>query len=320
MEAQADLQNFSSFIFELYERSHTHDAVSLLRWGVERLSQAVGTDCCWSGWADLGQSEVEVCGSVSHNLPDDFYDFWTQIKHEDLLARDVMNTGCDFATYSRQGSRHTEGMVALSDRYNIDKLSVIVVENNGSPISLFLSSYRSGRDAKPLGAAELSYLHAAMDHVRYAIERNSRCAGDAEHLLVNGDGRVLAQSQNAIRILRECWPGWNGDRLPDHAPIRVANGSGLAGKLRFEKREVPQFSGPPLFYLTLRGVDPYSQLTTRERQIVDHIVNGLTHKEIARNLGISPATVRNHTQAVLTKLGARNKAALIKIIHAGQLG
>jgi DNA-binding NarL/FixJ family response regulator len=73
-----------------------------------------------------------------------------------------------------------------------------------------------------------------------------------------------------------------------------------------------------LFYLTLRGIDPYSQLTARERQIVDHIVNGLTHKEIARSLEISPATVRNHTQAVLTKLGARNKAALIKIIHAGQ--
>jgi len=95
-------------------------------------------------------------------------------------------------------------------------------------------------------------------------------------------------------------------------------GGAAEGKVRFDKREVAQFSGPPLFYLTLRSSDPCSQLTTRERQIVDHIVDGLTHKEIARSLAISPATVRNHTQAVLTKLGARNKAALIKIIHAGQ--
>jgi DNA-binding CsgD family transcriptional regulator len=317
MEARTDLPNFSAFIFELYERSHTHDSLTLLRWSVERLADAVGTDCNWSGWADLSQNEVDVCGSISHNLPDDFYHFWSQIKHDDLLARDVMKTGCDVATYNRQGSRHTEGMVALSDRYNIDKLSVIVLDHSASPISLFLSSYRSGREAKALGSVELSYLHAAMDHVRFAIERNALCSRGKEHLLVNQDGRVLASSPDALRILRECWPGWNGDRLPELMPTRAAGNSMVEGAIRFEKREAPQFSGPPLFYLTLRGSDPYGQLTTRERQIVDHIVDGLTHKEIARSLGISPATVRNHTQAVLTKLGARNKAALIKIIHAG---
>jgi DNA-binding NarL/FixJ family response regulator len=91
-----------------------------------------------------------------------------------------------------------------------------------------------------------------------------------------------------------------------------------ADTVRFERRAAPQFSGPPLFYLTLRGIDPCSHLTARERQIVDNIIDGLTHKEIARSLGISPATVRNHTQAILTKLGAHNKAALIKMVHAGQ--
>jgi DNA-binding CsgD family transcriptional regulator len=315
MEARADIQNFSAFVFDLYERSHAHDPVTLLRWSIERLSDVVGTDCSWAGWADLSQIEVDVCGSVSHNLPDDFYRFWTEIKHDDLLARDVINTGADIATYNRQGSRHTEGMVALSDRYSIDKLSVTVADRNDSPM-LFMSTYRSGRHAKALGHAELGYLHAAMDHVRFAIERNALCGGAAQ-LLVNADGRVLATSPDAMRILQERWPGWKGDRLPD-SMRGTTGGNTPEHKVRFDRRELPQFSGPPLFYLTLRGIDPYSQLTARERQIVDQIVNGLTHKEIARSLEISPATVRNHTQAVLTKLGARNKAALIKIIHAGQ--
>ena len=318
MEARADLQNFSAFIFELYERSLSHDSVALLRWSVQRLAAAVGTDCHWSGWADLSRKEIDICGSISLNLPDDFFQFWTEIKHDDLLARDVINTGCDVATYSRQGSRHTEGMVALSDRYNIDKLATIVIDNSDSPISLFLSSYRSGRDARALSSAELKYLQAAMDHVRFAIERNTLCSRGREHLLVNEDGRVLAKSPGALRMLREYWPGWSGDRLPNHFPNRATASPMPADTVRFERRAAPQFSGPPLFYLTLRGIDPCSHLTARERQIVDNIIDGLTHKEIARSLGISPATVRNHTQAILTKLGAHNKAALIKMVHAGQ--
>jgi DNA-binding CsgD family transcriptional regulator len=318
MEARANFGTFSAFVFELYERSHTQDTMTLLRWSVDTLGAIVGCDSNWCGWADLRRQEVEVCGAISRNLPDDFFHFWSKIKHDDLLAHDVMHTGCEVASYNRQGSRHTEGMVALSDRYNIDKLSVIVVDHDSSPISLFLSSYRSGRHAKALSAAELQFLRAAMDHVRFAIERNALCGRGGEGLLVNEAGRVLAASPEALRTLREFWPGWNGDRLPEPIAARDSRRATLQAGVRFERREAPRFSGSPLFYLRVRGNDPFSTLTLRERQIVDHIADGLTHKEIARVLGISPATVRNHTQAVLTKLGARNKAAIIKLLHDGQ--
>jgi DNA-binding CsgD family transcriptional regulator len=315
MEARASFESFSRFALELYERSAFQDAVGLLRWSVDRLGELTGCDSNWSGWADLSRQGVEICGSVSRHLPDDFYPFWCGIKHQDLLAQDVINSGRAFATYNRQGSRHTEGMVALSDRYDIDKLSVIVVDK-ASPISLFLSCYRSGRHAKALSASELRFLRAAMDHVRLAVERDALCGRGTDHLLVNDAGRVIAASPQALRRLREQWPGWSGDRLPE--PL-APGGSVPADRpgIRFERRAAPQFSGPPLFYLKLLARDPRGQLTSRERQIVDHIETGLTHKEIARTLGISPATVRNHTQALLTKLGARNKAALIKLVHGG---
>ncbi|WP_315754384.1 MULTISPECIES: helix-turn-helix transcriptional regulator [unclassified Bradyrhizobium] len=72
--------------------------------------------------------------------------------------------------------------------------------------------------------------------------------------------------------------------------------------------------------MRLLGKDPCDSFALRERQIVARIADGLTQKEIARNLGISPATVRNHTQAVLIKLGARNKAARLKLIHSSAAG
>jgi DNA-binding CsgD family transcriptional regulator len=314
MEARAKFETFSAFIFELYERSQVQDAMTVLNWSVQTLGDTVDSDSNWGGWVDLTKDEIDVRASVSRNLPDDYYRFWRIIKHEDLLAHDVISTGCEIATYNRQGARHTEGMVALSDRYYLDKLSVIVIDHKAGATPLFLSSYRSGRNAQPLGPREMQYLRAAMNHVRFAVERNALSRQGEHDLLVSHSGQVLAASPEALRILRECWPSWKGDRMPEPNG-RTARAQVL---IRFEKREAPRFSGPPLFYLRFRGHDPLGRLTPREREIVQHIVDGETHKEIARALDISPATVRNHTQAVLIKLGARNKAALIKLVHAGR--
>ena len=54
-------------------------------------------------------------------------------------------------------------------------------------------------------------------------------------------------------------------------------------------------------------------LSSREMEILNGIVNGLNHKEIAKNLFISPHTVRKHISNIYTKLHVNNKIAAIKI-------
>lgn len=58
--------------------------------------------------------------------------------------------------------------------------------------------------------------------------------------------------------------------------------------------------------------DPYRDLTAREREVFHLICEGLTTKEIARQLGTSTKTAENHRFRVLDKLGARNTAELIR--------
>lgn len=48
-------------------------------------------------------------------------------------------------------------------------------------------------------------------------------------------------------------------------------------------------------------------LTPRESQIVAGLVRGDRNKDIARDLGISPATVKNHVENVLHKLGVERR-------------
>jgi len=58
--------------------------------------------------------------------------------------------------------------------------------------------------------------------------------------------------------------------------------------------------------------DPYGQLTAREREVFHLLAEGLTTKEIARQLGISTKTAENHRARVLAKLGVRNTAELVR--------
>jgi DNA-binding NarL/FixJ family response regulator len=55
------------------------------------------------------------------------------------------------------------------------------------------------------------------------------------------------------------------------------------------------------------------QLSRRETEIVDHLVRGRTNAEIARSLGISEKTVKNHVNHVYTKLHTRNRAETVAL-------
>jgi DNA-binding NarL/FixJ family response regulator len=55
------------------------------------------------------------------------------------------------------------------------------------------------------------------------------------------------------------------------------------------------------------------QLSRREIEIVDHLVRGRTNAEIARSLGISEKTVKNHVNHVYAKLHTRNRAETVAL-------
>jgi RNA polymerase sigma factor (sigma-70 family) len=54
-------------------------------------------------------------------------------------------------------------------------------------------------------------------------------------------------------------------------------------------------------------------LTPREREVLEHAVNGLHAKEIAAALGISPRTVEVHKTRIMDKLQVRNIAELVRL-------
>jgi FixJ family two-component response regulator len=56
----------------------------------------------------------------------------------------------------------------------------------------------------------------------------------------------------------------------------------------------------------------FQSLTPREREVLDAIAQGLTHREVGERLGISPRTVEVHKGRVMEKLGTKTLAELLR--------
>lgn len=68
----------------------------------------------------------------------------------------------------------------------------------------------------------------------------------------------------------------------------------------------------------------FAQLSEREREVLAHIVRGLSNKEIARVLSLSPRTVESHRANIFAKLECASLAQLIRhyadLVDGGEEG
>lgn len=116
--------------------------------------------------------------------------------------------------------------------------------------------------------------------------------------------------------------GASGFIVKDAAPaelvraIRVVDSGEALLSPSVTKRVITQFGQQPANLGTpVPGMD---ELTERERELVAWVATGRSNDEIARELFISPATVRTHIGRAMIKLHARDRAQLV--VFAVQAG
>jgi FixJ family two-component response regulator len=64
----------------------------------------------------------------------------------------------------------------------------------------------------------------------------------------------------------------------------------------------------------------FAALTAREREVLQHVVQGRLNKQIAYDLGIHERTVKRHRTSIMTKLGVHSTPELTKLwMEAGGL-
>jgi len=66
--------------------------------------------------------------------------------------------------------------------------------------------------------------------------------------------------------------------------------------------------------------EPAGGLSRRELEVLRNVAAGLSDKQVAGRLGISPKTVRNHLSQIFSKLKAGNRVeAVINAVRSGLL-
>ncbi len=81
-------------------------------------------------------------------------------------------------------------------------------------------------------------------------------------------------------------------------------------ELKRAKQEIRRLSGA--LDILSKSFPGHEALTPRERVALAQIVRGLSSKEIARDLDISPRTVEFHRTNILKKIGAKNTVDLVR--------
>jgi len=106
----------------------------------------------------------------------------------------------------------------------------------------------------------------------------------------------------------------------DEATVGEALASGAAGfvdkDVSFEDILDRILSVAPASAARLKRVR--TKLSHRELHVLNQVADGLSNKQIARRLGISEKTVRNHLSRVFNKLGATNRTEAV--VHAMRAG
>jgi len=155
-------------------------------------------------------------------------------------------------------------------------------------------------------------------------------------LLLGPQKDLIASNAEAIKIL--CYPGKPGkgrqlsalvaDKIPMELLRADPQGRTIAefisGRRRYictgHSLDMPGTSkGTTAILLervsspevTLYGISKKYNLTTREREAMGHLLRGLTSKEIAQEMNISPNTVKAFLRLVMTKMGVSTRAGLI---------
>ena len=82
----------------------------------------------------------------------------------------------------------------------------------------------------------------------------------------------------------------------------------LMTRPRVARQVLDQFRG---FRKTMEGIA--APLTKRETEILTHVAEGNTNKEIASILSISEQTIKNHVSAILRKLNANDRAHAVTL-------
>ena len=166
-------------------------------------------------------------------------------------------------------------------------------------------------------AFDMAPVGIVMTEARVIRSCNARFAAMTGHdraTLPGQSFRLFYDSERAFAATRDIGltPLREGRDYSDERLLRRADGGKLLGRFR-ARTLTPEdpLARLVMSFAPLPDTAPDRALSPRERTVVAGLTRGLTSKEIARELGLSPRTVEDVRARLLRRFKARNAAELL---------
>lgn len=321
-------QTFGKALLELYRLAHMAPMQQFQRMALDAVSARFDFDAAWWGMASQPPvGELEINASLPYHLPDFYPSLWDDIKADDTIADAVMAAPGTTVNFGRKALLASPGLASLMTRFGITSCLCTVTLLPELNLMAFLSVYRM--EGKPAFTEhERRTMELLMPHLTAALSSNwllhlervraNRSSARASLAVVDQRGMLYVADQALTAGLRLEWPQWTGPLLPEPLIRHLQAGTVYQGK----RLSVRMHEAGELRLLDLRPMPASGRLSPREAEIAHRFSEGASYKEIARDLGIAPATARHHLREIYRKLEVSDKAALaqkIMLTDAGEL-
>lgn len=240
-----------------------------------------------------------------HRLPEELNAVFEKVKshpkHIEVISQCVINAG-----QAQVFDVHEAGIGDFYGPFGVDQ--VVSLYQHDADLGLYhvVSLYRAGKER--FTEQERLLFESAVPHLLDAWREcnllhltganRDACPLTPAAALLDKKGVVHFARPAFVDLLRREWPDWRGPFLPE-AMRRMQDGSFTGEQVAV--RFTPQSD---LFLAVARTKGPLDRLTARELEVAKQLARGASHKEIASNLAIAPATVRNHIASIHAKLGS----------------
>lgn len=311
-----DLPRFNRLLLDLHRTGQEAPLSQFQPAALELIQEMIPFDSAW--WGNASAEPLEIHRLHLHNCDDSILETYTPYMDQDFFRAALMaNPGVSINMSDLTTRTHfvrTELYQKVGKRYKIEwSLGTLLVEPVSS-LNEFLTLWR--HDAKrPFTEAERQIKELLMPHLADAHRAaRLRAVLDSPRerrecwAVADERGYLREISPGFVHCLRDHWPDWQGSQLPESLldPVRNAQSARL-GHLHLEATKHGSFR-----YLKLSGARAMDALSSRECDIATRFAGGETYAQIAKALGIAPATVRNHIAHCYRKLAVNSKVELAR--------
>lgn len=316
------MENVVKLLLDLYHGASERPFDEFQDFALELVKPVLQFDSARWGNASIRDGEFVPHAIHLHDDPEESIADWVEFLDIDTFANEVRaNLGRAKNAHipTHYAERAYAGIRAYAHKYGHENALALALGQKSSSLLDWVAFYRADPDRQFTGREE-RICETLGPHLMLALGINrSICLGKLDDA---GDVRrpsfAMADRRGMLwfaepafnRQIGAEWPAWREPALPTQLV------AGLVTAGRFVGKGLVVTASPLGKLLLLRGrrISPIDRLTPRERDVALSYSRGQSSKDVARQLGISPATVHHHLRIAYDKLGVDNKASLALLL------